>query len=124
MRPAGQLPRPRGPAPTATRLQVPTPTSHAPPPQRQMLRTLGLIAAANFAVFLVGLFLPRRYIVRPVLGVETAARRIEAGDFPLRLDVSTHDELGTLAQTFNRMTEHVQRLLDALDLRRKHAETG
>ena len=91
--------------------------------QRQILRTLGLIAAANFAVFLVGLFLTRRYIVRPVLGVETAARRIEAGDFSLRLDVSTHDELGTLAQTFNRMTEHVQRLLDALDLRRKHAET-
>jgi PAS domain S-box-containing protein len=91
--------------------------------QRQILRTLGLIAAANFAVFLVGLFLTRRYIVRPVLGVETAARRIQAGDFSVRLDVSTHDEMGTLARTFNRMTEHVQRLLDALDLRRKHAET-
>ncbi len=91
--------------------------------QRQILLTLGLIAAANLAVFLLGLFLTRRYIVRPVLGVETAARRIEAGDFSLRLDVSTHDELGTLATTFNRMTEQVKRLLDALDLRRKHAET-
>lgn len=87
-----------------------------------MLGTLRLVAAVNLAVLLGGLFLTRHNIVRPILRLERAAKRIEAGDFSLRLDASTHDELGTLARTFNGMVGQVARLIAALDLRRKHAE--
>ena len=90
--------------------------------RREMLWTLGFIAVGNLAVLLTGLFLTRRYIVRPIVGLETAARRMQAGDFAHRLDASGRDELGTLARTFNAMVEQVEQLLAALDLRRKHAE--
>ncbi len=79
--------------------------------QRTMLWTLGVLAATSCAALLAGLFITRRYIVRPVLGVEDAARRIHRGDFSHRLDVASRDELGTLARTFNEMTDQVQRLL-------------
>ncbi|MDO8500222.1 MAG: PAS domain S-box protein [Gemmatimonadaceae bacterium] len=91
--------------------------------RREMLWTLGFIAVGNLAVLLAGLFITRRYIVRPIIGLETAARRMQAGDFAHRLDASARDELGTLARTFNAMVEQVEQLLAALDLRRKHAET-
>ncbi len=92
--------------------------------QDEMLRTLGLIAAAAFAVFLAGLFLTRRFIVRPIAGLETAARRMQAGDFSLRLDASTRDELGTLATTFNAMVEQVERLLGEMRQAKDRAEAG
>ncbi len=90
---------------------------------RRMIWILSLLVGVNSLVFLTGLWLAWRHIVRPILAVEAAARRIEAGDFSQRLEVTARDELGTLARTFNRMSDEVQRLLAALDLRRKHAET-
>jgi PAS domain S-box-containing protein len=79
--------------------------------QGEMLWTLRLIAVGTFAVFFAGLALTRRFIVRPIAGLDTAARRMRAGDFSLRLDASARDELGMLARTFNAMAEQVERLL-------------
>ncbi len=79
--------------------------------RRGIAWTLGLLAAANLAVLLVGLLVTRHFIVRPVLDVERVARRIRDGDFSQRLDVVTRDELGTLARTFNEMSERVEGLL-------------
>jgi signal transduction histidine kinase/CheY-like chemotaxis protein len=92
--------------------------------QDEMLWTLGVIAAATFAVFLAGLVLTRRFIVRPIAGLETAARQVQNGDFSLRLDASTRDELGTLASAFNQMTEQVERLLGELRRAKELAEEG
>jgi PAS domain S-box-containing protein len=89
---------------------------------REMMWILGLLVAVNLLIFLAGLVLAWRHIVRPILAVEAAARSIEAGDFSERVEVTTRGELGTLARTFNRMSDEVQRLLAALDLRRKRAE--
>jgi hypothetical protein len=91
--------------------------------QDEVFWALGFIAVATFAVFQAGLVVTRRYIVRPIAGLETVAKRMQAGDFSFRLDASARDELGTLAGTFNQMSEQVQQLLSALHLRRRHAET-
>ncbi|MCR4341360.1 MAG: PAS domain S-box protein [Gemmatimonadaceae bacterium] len=90
--------------------------------RRQMLAVLAAIAAATGVVFIVGIWLTRRFIVRPIRHLDVAARRISGGDFSQRLEVNTRDELATLVGTFNDMTGHVERLLEALQLRRKHAE--
>ena len=54
----------------------------------------------------VGLFVARS-VARPVVELETAARRIGAGDLGARVTVRSHDELGALAASFNHMAEHL-----------------
>ena len=91
--------------------------------RRRMLYTLGSIACLMGIIFLVSIFLARRYIVQPILRVDEAARRIGAGDFSQRLEIATRDELSTLAHTFNQMVAQTEQLLSALNLRRRYAET-
>ena len=92
--------------------------------QEEMRWVLGLIAASSFAVFALGLILTRLFIVRPIVGLESATRRIRAGDFSVRLDSLSRDELGSLAAAFNAMVEQVEKLLAELREARDRAEAG
>ena len=44
-------------------------------------------------------------ISRPIKVLEEAMKRVSAGDLHAKVDISTRDEIGTLARTFNYMTE-------------------
>jgi len=52
---------------------------------------------------LVGLFLSRQF-ARPVRALVAATERVAAGDYDVRVEATTGDELGTLADAFNEMT--------------------
>jgi PAS domain S-box-containing protein len=91
--------------------------------RRRMLCTLGVIACLMGAIFLAGIFLARRYIVQPILRLDEAARRIGGGDFSQRLQTTTRDELSSVSHTFNQMAAETEQLLNALNLRRRYAET-
>ena len=56
-------------------------------------------------------------IVRPVTRLEDGMRRMEAGDFDVRLPVETQDEFGALATGFNRMAGHLSDLYRTLERR-------
>ena len=92
--------------------------------QEEMRWTLRLIAASSFVVFAFGLLLTRLFIVRPIVGLESATERIRAGDFSVRLDASSRDEIGSLVRAFNEMVEQVEHLLQALREARDRAEAG
>ncbi|WP_375765983.1 ATP-binding protein [Archangium gephyra] len=62
----------------------------------------------------------RRHISRPLLSFSRAATQVEAGDFHVQLDTSRADELGQLAQAFQRMAHEVHRREEAL----RHANEG
>ncbi|HZH17380.1 MAG TPA: ATP-binding protein [Archangium sp.] len=62
----------------------------------------------------------RRHITRPLLAFSRAATQVEAGDFHVELDTSRDDELGQLAQAFQRMAHEVHRREEAL----RHANEG
>ena len=83
---------------------------------------LGAMAGLSLALLLLGLWYARRFIVQPILQIDSAARRIHDGDLTARAEVPSGNELSTLARTFNEMAARVEGLLVALDLRRKHAE--
>jgi two-component system nitrogen regulation sensor histidine kinase NtrY len=51
-------------------------------------------------------------VTRPVVSLAEAARRVAAGDLAAKVDVDSHDELGELAASFNRMTEELLREKD------------
>jgi PAS domain S-box-containing protein len=67
-----------------------------------------LVGAAGF-----GLWLARRW-VKPVLTLTTGAKTIAAGHFDVRVAVTTHDEIGTLAHAFNQMADTLEESHSAL----------
>jgi class 3 adenylate cyclase len=68
----------------------------------QRAELLAGIFALGLAV-LVGLFLSRQ-LTRPVRALVAATERVAAGDYDVRVDTDSGDELETLADAFNEMT--------------------
>ena len=55
------------------------------------------------AVFIV--IYVRRSIIKPVWKLKDAAGEIQTGNFDVRIDVKTDDEIGSLSKTFNDMAQ-------------------
>lgn len=84
-----------------------------------ILRNLLIITPAVAVVFalLVGIVITRS-ITRPVSRLADISKTIAAGDLTKRTDVTSRDELGELASSFNRMTDSLERFRD--EVRRKN----
>ena len=77
--------------------------------------TLTAVTVSLIAAIAVSLFTSQR-IVEPIRAMMRASREIAAGRFGRRVMVLTEDELGELAQSFNRMAEE----LELTEQRRMH----
>jgi two-component system, OmpR family, sensor histidine kinase BaeS len=71
---------------------------------RRVNNTLLLGAVAAFVVALVAGALAARSLTRPLLDLTAATKAVAAGDFERKVDVKSSDELGALADSFNRMS--------------------
>ena len=78
---------------------------------------LGLIALVSVSVTVYML----RRVLMPVKSLKEGAQRIGEGDFSYRLKVTSHDEIGSLSEVFNRMAENLQKLKDVQE-RLQHSE--
>ncbi len=65
------------------------------------------VIAAGAALVLGGLFL--RNILAPLRQLERASQRLAQGDLSQRVPVTGRDEIGHLAESFNRMVERLER---------------
>jgi two-component system nitrogen regulation sensor histidine kinase NtrY len=73
--------------------------------QRRIVSTALLVGGAGIIVaVLTSLWFAAR-VTRPVVSLAEAARRVAAGDLNAKVEVESSDELGELAESFNRMTE-------------------
>lgn len=63
---------------------------------------LGIVLALSLGLFLA------RVIGRPVQQLDEAAVRIREGDYDVTVDVTSSDEIGHLAESFNLMVEGIQ----------------
>jgi len=54
-------------------------------------------------------------VVRPVIRLDEGMRRMEEGDFEIRLPIESHDEFGSLAGGFNRMASRLRDLYRNLE---------
>ena len=70
-----------------------------------------LLVITLFGVLLSigGSIVTARSVTRPIAALMGFARRVGSGDYAERLDVSHHDEIGELAQAFNRMQDGISR---------------
>lgn len=67
---------------------------------------IGLLTAA---IFFLAARLLASSVTRPVLALAGSARRLGSRDFGVRIPVESSDEVGQLAESFNRMAEELER---------------
>ncbi|HHT9120999.1 MAG TPA: cache domain-containing protein [Candidatus Hypogeohydataceae bacterium YC41] len=68
---------------------------------------LAIIFVMAGVLMLVSIYVGRRISV-PIIGINDATKKLAAGDFSQRVTVTTADELGQLAQSFNTMASSLQ----------------
>ena len=79
----------------------------------------------GFTIFSIGVILAflalalsnywGKQITEPILSVTNSAVQVASGDLGATATVFTDDEIGTLARTFNQMTERLRRILHSLE---------
>lgn len=69
---------------------------------------LGLTFLGVVLVSIVAITVAQR-ISRPVQAMATAARKVAEGDYAQKVDATSRDEVGYLAESFNRMTAELER---------------
>jgi signal transduction histidine kinase len=86
-------------------------------PAEQLAWTIlefGLLAVAILAG--TAFFIARR-IAKPILAINSAAAHVASGDLTHSAPVMTDDEVGTLAKSFNEMTEQLFALYEDLEMK-------
>lgn len=79
-----------------------------------------IFGAAISAVLIIGYLVARR-ITNPILRLASAARSVASGDLKTRSGIRSSDEIGSLARSFDQMTESLEE--HAEQLRQYHVAT-
>ncbi|MFH1743256.1 MAG: ATP-binding protein [bacterium] len=97
-------------------------TPHLPPLQGFMRNYVlnGIMFSVFFAI-VVGAFIARS-IARPLNRLTKTAKQMARGDFSARVQVSSKDEVGQLAASFNDMATHIERSHTELAARARELE--
>ncbi|AQA05354.1 adenylate/guanylate cyclase domain-containing protein [Mycobacterium sp. MS1601] len=82
-------------------------TDEAFAPVSAFTRTLVLSTAAIIFVVCLAAMLFARLFVRPIRRLESGAQQISAGDYDIRLPVTSRDEFGDLTTAFNDMSRNL-----------------
>jgi HD-GYP domain-containing protein (c-di-GMP phosphodiesterase class II) len=82
-------------------------------------QTFWISLVAALLTLIVGFYFAKK-LTQPVRELAAGAHRIASGDFSQRIDVTSRTELGDLGQSFNLMTDQVERYIN--DLQRSVAE--
>ena len=94
--------------PVGWRVFVEEPQSEAYAPLYASIKRTALLLVLFLALAVGTSFILARRLVRPIESIQTAAAKIGSGSLDQRIDVSSHDELGALAEEFNRMAAQLQ----------------
>jgi GAF domain-containing protein/HAMP domain-containing protein len=85
------------------------------------LRQLGLVVTITTMsaalVLVVSTVFIARQITRPILTIRDTASQITAGNIEMEAPIETQDEIGSLAESFNRMTRQLRESLGELEKR-------
>jgi serine phosphatase RsbU (regulator of sigma subunit) len=111
-------------APTTWWVIVETPLRAAFAPIWQGIALLGGLSVMVIAAALLWGLVQSRRIIRPILGLRAGARTIGEGDLSYRIAVGSRDEIGELAEEFNRMAEHLQQSRAAIEQQNERLRHG
>lgn len=83
----------------------------------QQTRTTVVVTLVTGFLILLASFYVSRTITQPIVRLATVAEQIASGDLRARAEYSVPDEVGALAQSFNRMTSQLRDTLGGLERR-------
>ena len=86
-------------------------------PARQVAFTIAIVGLAVVALLGVGIYGVSRRIARPIIAITDTAAAVTAGDLAREAPVTTNDEVGDLAESFNAMTAQLRETLEGLERR-------
>ncbi len=89
-------------------------------PYRPLFVLLLGLAAAALVVSLSGAVLIARGITKPIRLLDEAARRIQAGRYSERIEITQGDEFGRLSETFNQMMAGIAEREDRIAHQARH----
>jgi GAF domain-containing protein/HAMP domain-containing protein len=84
---------------------------------QEQTRTITLTSILLLGLVVLAAFFVSQFIARPLQSLTAVAEQITAGDLNVRSSITTQDEIGTLANTFNRMTRQLRESLQSLEQR-------
>ncbi len=90
--------------------------------KEQMLHTIYTVFFLALLVSLVFVYLSVQRIVKPIKTVVKAADAIAKGDYTQRPLVTTHDEVASLARSFSKMAEAIEKSYQELEARKRFKE--
>lgn len=90
--------------------------------QRMWWVMIGLVVF-NLGLVLAGWLLSRRWIVRPLERLETAASTLRNGNLEARITSRDPGQFGNLQETFNQMADDIEELVESLEQQRNLAES-
>jgi adenylate cyclase len=73
-------------------------------PFRRLYRILAVLATVSLGLSIIGVAIIARTITQPIRKLVQSARKIEEGDYHHQIAIAQRDEIGELANAFNRMT--------------------
>lgn len=73
-------------------------------------------------ILLASSFIIAHRITRPILMIESTAQAIIKGDWERKIDISSKDEIGVLANTFKKMVEYLKKYSEHLKSSREYTE--
>ncbi|MBI5942916.1 MAG: GAF domain-containing protein [Chloroflexi bacterium] len=86
-------------------------------PVSEQNRTNILISMGLIILSIGAGFLASQILTSPIISLAKVAEQITAGDLTARAGTTTEDEIGALADSFNRMTEELNQTVNSLELR-------
>lgn len=86
-------------------------------PIREQSRIVVLASIGLLLLAVVFALIAAQFISAPVLGLTRTAEQLASGDLSARASVSTSDEIGGLANAFNRMSDQLTQTLSGLEAR-------
>ncbi len=92
-----------------------TKTAHTGSSQTFTISIITVLVVLAVSILLAAIL--SRQITKPVIQLTNTAQQISAGNFDAQAEVTSTDEVGTLAQTFNNMTSRLRQAFE--DVRRR-----
>jgi signal transduction histidine kinase len=103
--------------PLGWRVFVEEPLSEAYAPLRAAIWRTAILLVAFLVLAVATSVLLARRLVRPIESIQIAAAKIGSGELDQRIEVESNDELGALAEEFNRMAAQLQESYSGLELK-------
>ena len=94
---------------------VEEPLSEVLAPLKAAIWRTALLLVAFLTLAIATSVLLARRLVRPIESIQTAAAKIGSGSLNQRIEIQSNDELGALAEEFNRMTAQLQESYSSLE---------